>query len=516
MAKKAKAAPTAVTRDEPTELTAKRIAETTLPEPDTRTWLWDRSVTGEAGKLGLRIMPTGSATFALSARFPMRKVKGGAWLINEDKHATTRELMSLTGFRIGTDRLTLATTRDLRRQIGEAREKAKEWRALIKKGKDPSHEAERAHLAEAQARRDAHKAKTDEKTVDSAIEAYAKHVKRQRLRSAHEIEATLRRELLGQRPGDEPGTWENTKVTRWRGRALVSIKPEEARRLIDDIMDMGEEDLAPGRRQKRGGKWAAKHTLAICKTFFGWLSEPGSGYGIDDRSPFASIRARRVIGRLKPRKRVLSDTEIKLVWAAAEREEWHYGRLIQFLLWTGQRLTECSEARWSEFDLDKGLWVITAERMKMDTAHVVPLAPAVVQWLKTLPRFKHRDGYVFTTREGKRPFSGFSRAKSRFDKRIAELQRKDAEGAEVSPVPHFILHDLRRSVRTRFSAIPSQDIVRELAIAHVKGDLHKVYDQHAYLDERRDLFERWAAVLRNIVEPPPPNVVPFEAAKAGS
>jgi Arm DNA-binding domain len=48
--------------------------------------------------------------------------------------------------------------------------------------------------------------------------------------------------------------------------------------------------------------------------------------------------------------------------------------------------------------------------------------------------------------------------------------------------------------------------------AHVKPGMQRVYDAHAYLDEKREALELWAAVLRQIVEPPPAsNVVPIRA-----
>jgi hypothetical protein len=55
-------------------------------------------------------------------------------------------------------------------------------------------------------------------------------------------------------------------------------------------------------------------------------------------------------------------------------------------------------------------------------------------------------------------------------------------------------------MRTHLSALPVQDLVRELVIAHAKPSLHKVYDQHAY-QERRCL-ELWEAQLLLITEPP--------------
>jgi hypothetical protein len=74
------------------------------------------------------------------------------------------------------------------------------------------------------------------------------------------------------------------------------------------------------------------------------------------------------------------------------------------------------------------------------------------------------------------------------------------------PAP-WVIHDIRRTMRTGLSALPIPDLVRELVIAHTKPGLHKVYDQHAYLDKKRDALERWDARLRDIIQPPPANVV---------
>jgi hypothetical protein len=57
----------------------------------------------------------------------------------------------------------------------------------------------------------------------------------------------------------------------------------------------------------------------------------------------------------------------------------------------------------------------------------------------------------------------------------------------------------------------SKDLVRELVIAHSKPGLHKVYDQHAYRDEKRHALALWAARLRRIIEPPTSNVIALRA-----
>lgn len=60
-------------------------------------------------------------------------------------------------------------------------------------------------------------------------------------------------------------------------------------------------------------------------------------------------------------------------------------------------------------------------------------------------------------------------------------------------------------------ALPVPDLVRELVIGHTKPGLHKVYDQHAYIDEKRHALGLWAARLREIIQPAPANVVRMRA-----
>jgi hypothetical protein len=70
-----------------------------------------------------------------------------------------------------------------------------------------------------------------------------------------------------------------------------------------------------------------------------------------------------------------------------------------------------------------------------------------------------------------------------------------------SGVAHWKFHDLRWTMRTHLSALPVQDVVRELVIAHAKQGLHKVYDLHAYRDEKLGCLTLWEARLRGIVAP---------------
>jgi integrase len=144
----------------------------------------------------------------------------------------------------------------------------------------------------------------------------------------------------------------------------------------------------------------------------------------------------------------LDDSELRALWQATERMGYSYGPLFRMLVLTGQRKSEVAEARWSEFDLDKRLWIIPAERMKAEAPHVVPLSDDVVALLKSLPRFNKGD-QLFSSTFGQTPVNGFSKAKVNLDKAmLAELRKVDVK-AQLDP---FVIHDIRRTMRTGLSA----------------------------------------------------------------
>jgi integrase len=99
-----------------------------------------------------------------------------------------------------------------------------------------------------------------------------------------------------------------------------------------------------------------------------------------------------------------------------------YGPLFRMLALIGQGKSEVAEAHWEEFDPARKPWIIPAERMKADTAHVVPLSDDVMAILESLPRFKKGD-HVFSTTIGAKPVNGFSKAKERIDRHMRRSWR---------------------------------------------------------------------------------------------
>ncbi|MGA2313391.1 MAG: integrase arm-type DNA-binding domain-containing protein [Xanthobacteraceae bacterium] len=359
--------------------------------------------------------------------------------------------------------------------LEEARQKASAWRKLLRNGVDPHVQQERERLAELRQRQ-------------TTFTAVAEDFIRDKLpgeRKGREAERDIRREF----------------VPRWGKRPIAEITAHDVRDVVMAAKD-------------RGAPYQAHNLLVLGRRLFSWAIDQQI-YGLES-SPCERLKPKAIIGKKVFRTRILDDDQLRAFWRATRRLGYPYGPLFRMLALTGQRKSEVAEARWSEIDLARKLWVIPAERMKADAAHVVPLSDDVIAILEGLPRFKKGD-FLFSTTFGVKPVNGFSKAKERLDKRMrlswCALGRVRGVDRRKAHVESWVIHDVRRTMRTGLSALPVSDLVRELVIAHTKPGLHRVYDQHAYLDEKRHALELWASRLRAIVEPAPANVVRLDQAR---
>ena len=355
-------------------------------------------------------------------------------------------------------------TRRLLAEYGEqtleqAREQSRQWLALIKRGIDPKVE---------QARERAASQRSQGTTFAQVAEQFlTRHAAK--LAKAEEANRIIKQEF----------------VPRWAARPITDIRPEECAAAIRAIV-------------KRGAPAQAHNALGYLRRLYSWAIGCHE-FGID-ASPVERLKPADLIGKRVVRERTLTNDELQLVWDAADQQGYPYGALVKLLLLTGQRLHEISDLSWKEVHLDAKLIRIPAERMKGGRLHEVPLAADAMALLNSLPRWTRGD-FVFSSTGGRQPFVGFSKAKLRLD--------------QLSGVSNWVLHDLRRTARTHFSALPVQDNVRELVIAHARPGLHAVYDEHSYQDEKRECLTLWEQRLARILNPKPPvEVADLTAARA--
>ncbi len=156
---------------------------------------------------------------------------------------------------------------------------------------------------------------------------------------------------------------------------------------------------------------------------------------------------------------------------------------FKFLVLTMVRSGEARGATWAEIDIEARAWRISADRMKMATAHVVPLSDAAVDVLEQARGLDDGSRLLFpsSTKRG-RPLSSMT---------LTKLLRSTglAERATV--------HGFRSSARTWMSEKTNADYATmEMCLAHAVGSaVERSYARSDLLAKRRWLMDQWAAFV---------------------
>ena len=134
--------------------------------------------------------------------------------------------------------------------------------------------------------------------------------------------------------------------------------------------------------------------------------------------------------------RFLDQDETRRLFAAVEQSECAMARhIITFLLLTGARKRECYDAKWQDFDLDRGLWTIPEN--KSGQPRVVTVSSAVVELLHTVADLHRKalpqgqSSHVFCNLRTGRPYYHFYQTWNRIRIRAG--------------LEDFRMHDLRHS-----------------------------------------------------------------------
>lgn len=179
--------------------------------------------------------------------------------------------------------------------------------------------------------------------------------------------------------------------------------------------------------------------------------------------------------------------------------------MVEFIALTAARTGEARFAVWSEFDLEKEIWQIPADRMKMRKPHIVPLTPRALAILAEAkarhPATQTPEGvqggdYVFTSGRGK-PLSEMSG--------LMLLRRM--KGYEA-----FTVHGMRATFKSW--AMAETEFPRELieeSLAHALGAVEAAYARVSATERRRALMLAWSQYLDGEV-PTGATVLPFKSA----
>jgi integrase len=230
-----------------------------------------------------------------------------------------------------------------------------------------------------------------------------------------------------------------------------------------------------------------------------WIeSNPAYGFEISDAG-----------GTEVPRERWLSRDEIAAL-AKAMTDTANFGRINELAVWIllalCVRKMELLSAKWSEFDLSKGVWSLQPGRTKKSLAIEIPLAPQVIAWLEEVKVFSSGSDYLFPARRLVKKKLGKVRS-NRFEHISPDTLNVALKRLNLQDIPHFTVHDMRRTARTLLADIGVDRFVAERALNHKVRGVEGIYNRYDYFDARKDALERWAMLLESIRTGKPFNVV---------
>ncbi len=318
--------------------------------------------------------------------------------------------------------------------LADARDQARDDLRAAVKGRDPAAERKSERQAE---------------TFGELAEDYIKRYAKKHKRSWFKDRQALDRDLL----------------PRFRHRKAANIKRREVITLLEEIAG-------------RGAPVGANRTLEIIRRIYNW----GIEQEIVTVNPCQRIKK---VGVERRRERVLSDDEIRAVWAAFGDETPGMRDLFKLRFLTAQRPGEVSRMRWEDIDMASASWTIPSEFSKNGLSHRVPLSPPAIEVLRGIKGQKNDGGWVFPSPTGKGPLRAVWRAMRNI---------REQSGVE------FVPHDLRRTGATRMTG----DLgIARLTVAkvlnHVETGVTATYDRHAYDREKRQALDAWGRRLEEII-----------------
>lgn len=152
-------------------------------------------------------------------------------------------------------------------------------------------------------------------------------------------------------------------------------------------------------------------------------------------------------------------------------------RAMELIILTATRTSEVLNAKWTEFDLDAGLWVIPKERMKGFREHRVPLSAAALALLAKAKAESTGGEFVFTGRKHG-ALSNMTCLQT-----LKRMGRSD-----------LTVHGFRSTFRDWVSESTSYPRdVAEMALAHAIEDKSEAaYRRGDLIEKRRALMSDWA------------------------
>ena len=341
----------------------------------------------------------------------------------------------------------------------QARRLAKLRAGEVASGKDPG----------------AHKRAATERTFAALAERYLKEHSRRHKKTARLDELVLRVHVL----------------PHWRRRDYTTLRRADLIKLVEGIITAGTPAMA-------------NRVHVTVSSIFSFATDAD----LIPANPFLRLR-KRAPKHIKTR--VLSDDEIRLFWRRSSETpgiSQATGLALRLLLVLGTRASEILMHR-TEIEMKAGkpvAWELPASRSKTEQPRHLLLPPLAIDLLAEALQIAHGRALVFPVSSG--------RILANAMERLAATLPEDIPGTDTWRADPPTCHDLRRTCATRMAAsgIPLEDISAVLGHS-LPGITARHYAHYSRGAEKARALARWSAILSAILNLPPSNVIPIEAAK---
>lgn len=236
-----------------------------------------------------------------------------------------------------------------------------------------------------------------------------------------------------------------------------------------------------------------KRILNKTKNSYAWAHKRG----MVENNPIATLTSSDFGIKTNVGERTLERKEIALIWRACDQSRMtnRNKALIKLCLFFGCRVSELRLAEKAHFDFEKMVWTVPPQNHKTGSGSgkpiIRPIIPDVVPLIKSAMDLAPGK-YAFSNRTEPMPSGNHLSITGMLCKFMLKVYRET--------VPHFTVHDLRRTARTNWSELTEPHIA-EMMLGHKLPGVWGVYDKHGYLDAMWTAYSQWWARLMGIVEP---------------
>ena len=155
---------------------------------------------------------------------------------------------------------------------------------------------------------------------------------------------------------------------------------------------------------------------------------------------------------------------------------------IKLMAYTFVRTSELIQAKWCEFDISGNEWRIPADRMKMNSPHIVPLATQTIELLTILQTISGAGDYLF-------PHLNDHTKTMSNNTILKALERMGYKGTMTG-------HGFRGVASTALHEQGFNHQHIELQLAHSeRNEVSAAYNHALYLTQRKAMMQQWADYL---------------------